>query len=199
MRKGAYTHLTQKEILKAAHKILVKEGYKGLSTRKLAALLNCSSPTIYYYFKNKNEIIASLIIEGHKLLAKAIKKSVKNEADPVKSVELVLRSIIKFSFNRPGYYKIMFALDLETDEFQEELGACWEMLMDVINEITDKAREVGYIKTTKPTIVRAYTIAMLNGVISMIHNHRTYSSFTEEELTESAVKVLMHSYQYSLF
>lgn len=198
MRKGAYTHLTQDEILKAAHKILVKEGYRGLSTRKLAAHLNCSSPTIYYYFKNKNEIIGSLIIQGHKLLVKAIKKAVKNESDPVKSVELALRAIIKFSFDRPGYYKIMFSLELDPGELTSELESSWEMLMDIIDEIADKSRAAGFTKTTKPTIVRAYSIAMLHGTISMIQNDRTYPSFTDEELIESAIKVLMHSYQYPL-
>ena len=198
MRKGAYRHLTKEEIFKAARALLVEDGFSGLSMRKLATELNCQSPTLYYYFKNKNQILAELIIEGHKELIKLIQEAIQGETDPVYRVELTLRSIIQFSFDRSGYYKIMFSLDIDTSDFKDELEECWEMLMDVIDEIAGAARESGYIKTTKPTLVRAYTIAMLHGAISMIKNHRTYPSFTEEELTESAIKVLMHSYQFPL-
>jgi len=54
----------RREILEVARHLLVEDGYKNLSMRKIARQLACSQGTIYLYFKNKDEIFYALIDEG---------------------------------------------------------------------------------------------------------------------------------------
>jgi len=48
------------DLLDAAHRVVDKEGFNGLSIRKVAAAADCSTGTVTYYFKNKEDIVLAL-------------------------------------------------------------------------------------------------------------------------------------------
>ena len=53
-------------ILNAAEEIIISEGIDNISIRKIANKIEYSPAIIYYYFKNKDEIINSLMTKGYK-------------------------------------------------------------------------------------------------------------------------------------
>jgi AcrR family transcriptional regulator len=52
-----------KKILKEAQSILAREGYAGLTIRKVAKNLNISLGNLTYYFPNKNKLLQALIAD----------------------------------------------------------------------------------------------------------------------------------------
>lgn len=52
--------IKKENILESARKVLTEQGISKLSLRKIAAETGCAAPSIYYYFKNKQEIVAGL-------------------------------------------------------------------------------------------------------------------------------------------
>ncbi|MDN3648516.1 TetR/AcrR family transcriptional regulator [Reinekea marina] len=52
--------IKKENILESARKVLTEQGINKLSLRKIAAETGCAAPSIYYYFKNKEEIVAGL-------------------------------------------------------------------------------------------------------------------------------------------
>ena len=52
--------IKKENILISARKVLSEQGIDKLSLRKIAAEAGCAAPSIYYYFKNKQEIVAGL-------------------------------------------------------------------------------------------------------------------------------------------
>ena len=48
----------RQEILVAAGEILAREGYDGLSMRKVARRINHSATAIYIYFKDRDDLVA---------------------------------------------------------------------------------------------------------------------------------------------
>jgi len=52
--------IKKENILDSARKVLTEQGIDKLSLRKIAAETGCAAPSIYYYFKNKQEIVAGL-------------------------------------------------------------------------------------------------------------------------------------------
>ncbi|TCS41670.1 TetR/AcrR family transcriptional regulator [Reinekea marinisedimentorum] len=52
--------IKKENILESARKVLTEQGINKLSLRKIAAETGCAAPSIYYYFKNKQEIVAGL-------------------------------------------------------------------------------------------------------------------------------------------
>jgi AcrR family transcriptional regulator len=53
----------EKKFLEVAQRILLKEGYLGLSMEKIADILEYSTGTIYQHFKSKEDIIVALALE----------------------------------------------------------------------------------------------------------------------------------------
>jgi len=52
---------TEKKILKAATKLFSEHGYKGVSTRSIAALAGVNEITIFRHFKSKSNLLQSVI------------------------------------------------------------------------------------------------------------------------------------------
>jgi len=52
--------VTQDQVLDAALALVLENGVSAVSLRKIAAKVNCAAPTIYYYFRSKQEILETL-------------------------------------------------------------------------------------------------------------------------------------------
>jgi len=50
----------RRELLIAACKVISREGYAGLSIRKIAAAAGCSTGTVTYYFSSKRAVVVAL-------------------------------------------------------------------------------------------------------------------------------------------
>ncbi len=69
--------IKKENILESARKVLTEQGIDKLSLRKIAAETGCAAPSIYYYFKNKQEIVAGLWEE----VAPSLEVSLNSSAD----------------------------------------------------------------------------------------------------------------------
>lgn len=67
--KDAGARLTRDTVLRAALELLDEVGIDGLSTRRLAERLGVQSPTLYWHFKNKAELLdamaEAIMLERH--------------------------------------------------------------------------------------------------------------------------------------
>jgi AcrR family transcriptional regulator len=59
-RNGAETRA---EILRVALRLFTEKGYEGTSTRDITDALGLTKSSLYYHFRNKEEIVASLMTE----------------------------------------------------------------------------------------------------------------------------------------
>ncbi|HJL53937.1 MAG TPA: helix-turn-helix domain-containing protein, partial [Arenicellales bacterium] len=51
-------------VLDAAREILLEKGFRGTTTKAIAARCELSEATLFFYFNNKDEILASLLFES---------------------------------------------------------------------------------------------------------------------------------------
>lgn len=54
-------HSRRAEILEAALQLLAEEGYAGASLRKLAARLGIAQPSLYHYFRTKEDLVEQVL------------------------------------------------------------------------------------------------------------------------------------------
>lgn len=73
-------HLEKAEISEVAAKLFAEKGYAGTSMRDIANALNVSIASVYYYYKNKEDMLYSIIDSiGEELLV--VLKKAKSESD----------------------------------------------------------------------------------------------------------------------
>lgn len=103
----------RKKILDAASEILVKEGYENLSIRKIANKIEYSPGIIYHYFKDKAEIVASVVEDGYKRILKGVVDVPVDVENPEKTIEKGLRNYMEQMLEEPHQFRAIMMNDME--------------------------------------------------------------------------------------
>ena len=148
-------------VLAAARKLCFSDGVGGISARKIAREVGCSATAIYLYYKNLDDVLHHLRMEGHVLLARYFREV--NQALPpdVRLLEMG-RAYYRFGVEHPNYYQLMFLYrfrEVPRREFiQQEI-----FTLLLVRDVIRSGIEVGVIRGDLDAMVLA------NGVWSNIH------------------------------
>ena len=100
---------TKQKLLDAALEAFSENGYKGTSTRDIAARAGVHHPLITYHFKNKDQLWRAatdrIFREFNISLVKAM--SEVSEADPKARAEAFIRTYVRYSREHPALHKII--------------------------------------------------------------------------------------------
>lgn len=135
----------KEEIINSAKTLLISKGYEALSMREVAKLAGIKAASIYNHFSSKDEIIFELILIGRKLLADEIRNMLSKAESVNDYPELFFKGFIKFGFENPEMYKIIFmtsfpdeAMKNVKEQISREIEPGLNTLAKLINQITKK-------------------------------------------------------------
>ena len=101
-------HLRRAEILHAAERIFVSDGYQGATIRKIADEVGVSSTALYMHFKDKDEILQE-ICEGAIGALLAFNTEISSrQIDAVVRVRQMLEAYMRFGLENPNTYQLAF-------------------------------------------------------------------------------------------
>ncbi len=112
-RKERDKEAFKKKILDAAAAILVKEGYKQLSIRKIAAIIEYTPGLIYHYFKDKREIVSTIVEEGYQKILTVLEQAKLDGNDPVKSLYDMMYRYINLMLENREMFQAIVMNDIE--------------------------------------------------------------------------------------
>ena len=116
--------LLRQEILDAARDILAREGYEGLSMRKVARRIDYSPTAIYLHFKDRDDLVSSVCEQLMGGLAKELEQVADRHADPLVALKKGLRRYVEFGLKHPQHYQATFGIphghDAEKDTRYQE-------------------------------------------------------------------------------
>ena len=99
----------QLEIMEAAGQLMTESGYAALTTKRLAERMGFSEPALYRHFKNKEEILLTML---HYLAASMEERLTEVTAcvsDPSERVEAMFDSHFRFFTQYPHFLMAIFA------------------------------------------------------------------------------------------
>jgi AcrR family transcriptional regulator len=94
-------------ILDAARRLCFTEGVEGISARKIAQRVGCSATAIYLHYRNLDDVLHHLRMEGHALLARYFGE-VDAALPPAARLVEMGRAYHRFGTEHPNYYELMF-------------------------------------------------------------------------------------------
>ena len=100
----------REEVLAAARKIVLKEGFDGLSMRKIADAIEYAPGTIYLYFDSRDAIAHELCHRGFEELLVALAPAA-SITDPRKRLEEIGKRYVRFGLEHPETYRLIFMED----------------------------------------------------------------------------------------
>jgi AcrR family transcriptional regulator len=174
-RKQKEKHDIQEKILKAAMQLFCKDGYQNVTLRKIAKKIDYSPGTIYLYFKDKDEIFYQLLVKGFRKFGEEALKI--NEKDPIKRIDKLGETYIRFGINNPEYYQIMFVLEGPSRKIVEE--HCEDPGIDVYAILQ---KDVRYFIEKKGLNIKDlehitfHLWSLVHGIVSLIIQKRSFAS-----------------------
>lgn len=99
----------------AAERLFAVHGPEAVSMRQLAAELGVSAMTPYRYFKDKDDLLAAVRAQGFNRFAETLEAAYDANPDPGARAEAVGAAYVRFAFEHPAAYRLMFDLNQPTE------------------------------------------------------------------------------------
>jgi len=93
-------------ILKAASKIIARDGFEGASIRKVAAKAGIGLSGIYYYFNSKDEMLFALQDYAFSTLVENLKEKLETAGTPEDKLKAVIENHFNFFINNMDDLKV---------------------------------------------------------------------------------------------
>ena len=94
-------------IIKAAKKIIVKQGVEAMSLNQVADRTELNKATLYLYFSNKDDLIDAIVYEGLVMLEKKLQESDPPSASGLEKVLALIKTTFDFYRQYPVYFYTM--------------------------------------------------------------------------------------------
>jgi AcrR family transcriptional regulator len=99
---------TVQEIQSTARRMLVSDGYDGLSLRAIARAMGMSAPALYRYYASREELIAALVDELKTELTEALENARDAEPDLVRKLLAASREFRRWAVAHPAEFTLVF-------------------------------------------------------------------------------------------
>jgi AcrR family transcriptional regulator len=171
-RKEREKEKRRQQILVAAKKLFSRKGFNKATMQDIAAEAELSPGTLYSYFKNKDELFASLSLRILQFLILRVEQASKNgNANPEQQVENLTEAL--YDVYKFDPQMIIYLCHLQSSETLEDLSpelllALRGLLRKSIHAIADILEEGiknGNIVNKPPTVLADILLALFSGVI----------------------------------
>jgi len=95
------------KISAAAQELYLREGIEGISMRKIADRVGISAPAIYRHYKNKDELLNEIVIEGLKILEGYLGPALET-GTPYERLVRMSDRYLDFALEQPKYFDFAF-------------------------------------------------------------------------------------------
>ncbi|CAN1494851.1 AcrR Transcriptional regulator [Caulobacteraceae bacterium] len=187
-------HMRRGEILQAAERIFLAEGYQGATIRKIADEVGVSSTALYMHFRDKDEILLE-ICDG--AIAKLLRSNSEISARPIDAVarvRLMLDAYITFALENPNAYQLVFCgqsglVSEDKQEATEALGdSCYDVFLSTVHEISANGR----LRTGTVDSAAQSMWAACHGLVALLLTKPSFPWAPTEELRGVMLDGLLH-------
>ncbi|WP_333585966.1 TetR/AcrR family transcriptional regulator [Phenylobacterium sp.] len=137
-------HLRRAEILAAAERIFVAEGYEGATIRRIAEEVGVSSTALYMHFPDKACILLEICQGAMQVLLDRNSQIAERPLDPVVRTRMMLEAYMRWGFEHPNAYQLVFSavrpLPADSDAIAELAAGCYDKFSGVVREIAAQGR-----------------------------------------------------------
>ncbi len=171
----------RQQILDAARKLFLEQGFEKTSIRNIADAIEYSPATIYLYYKDKNELLFALHSEAFEKMMFEL-QAIVQVADPLERIIDMGRHYLKFAFENPELYDLMFIMEapMETLACAEDVWEDSRQSFGLLKILVVQSLEVGYFKGHNVEDLSLMIWSFVHG-LATIHNKKRMSIFPEAE------------------
>lgn len=170
----------REKILNAATELFLEQGYEKTSIRNIANAIEYSPATIYLHFKDKDELFYLIAERAFDDFYEHLKAASTIEP-PIDRLRQMGLNYIKFAFENPGYYNVMFILEAPMRTVHtEDQWSSGDHAHGYLVQTVIACQETGYFKGRNSEAVALMIWSFMHGIVSLKLRDRM-KTYTEEQ------------------
>lgn len=152
-KKEALIQFNKNNILEAATRLFETKGFETTTVDDIAKEADYSKSTVYVYFKSKDEMLATILLEHFKLLRDTFKETMANEPDFEKCYKKLCQDLISLFERYPLYFKRLLKemkvteQDFAAQNVNYDIYVVGEEINDLFGIFLEKGIERGYLRS----------------------------------------------------
>ncbi len=155
-------------ILTAAGELFLEQGYAHFSLRKVVERIGYSPTTIYLYFRDKDDLLFTVVDEGFTRFGQQLTAAATSTEDPWERIISLGRAYVAFGLQNPVYYQLMF---LQRADFltHQQAGKSQPRLATflVLQQAVQQAIDAGALRPGDAESYSDVLWALVHGMVSL--------------------------------
>jgi AcrR family transcriptional regulator len=168
-------------VVDAAGEMLATQGPSGLTMRRLAAALGCTTTVLYTMFASKQGLIDAMYREGFDRLT-ARMRAIPRDAPPAERLRLSGLAYRASALSSPQLYQLTFgAAAPEHHTPGPEARAAAEASLEPLIEIVQACIDAGLLRPEDPRFIAQVLTAAAHGAVSLELSHYFWDQAEAEQ------------------
>jgi AcrR family transcriptional regulator len=186
-RKEKEREIRRDLILNTAQEIISSEGIDNVSIRKIAKKIEYSPAIIYYYFKDKDEIINCLMIKVYKTILSTLNSITSSNKQPKEKLREGIKNYILMALRIPLEYKtIMLSSSQDILKYTSVLFKGAAQKREAIGILCQQLRDIYYNNPKDESYIELTAQVLWSSIFGLI-----IRIIIEEDLNELQKEILI--------
>jgi AcrR family transcriptional regulator len=187
-----YHHGNLKEaLLNAALALIGEVGPQAFTLREVARRAGVSHNAPYRHFRDKDELLSAVAVQGFQRLTLAMKRSAARGSTAEERFRLCGRGYVSFALRWPQHFLVMFDLPSSRDKYPEYAAAGDEAFATLLTLVVE-CQEAGTLKSGDPEPLAFIAWSLVHGIAKLAGGgHLPFHSAEVLDFTESASRIMM--------
>jgi AcrR family transcriptional regulator len=162
-------------VLDMAGEILAREGIAGLTMRRLAAALGCTTTVLYTMFASKQGLVDAMYREGFERLTARV-RAIPSGAPPAERLRLSGVAYRENALASPELYQLTFGAAAPGHTPGPGAVAAAEEALGALIEIVEDCMDAGVLRRGDPRFTAEVLTAAAHGAVSLELSHYFWST-----------------------
>ena len=157
----------KRQITRAAYEIIAEKGYNNFTMMDIAKRAGVSSGLIHHYFKDKENMLVTLLREMQQNIRQSLERSIEPVADPRKKLEIFMDQAFGLVENEKEYIYVTFDFLTQikfNERMQRILSKLYRGYRETIVMILKEGKDTGIFNEVDEHYVATVFVALLLGL-----------------------------------
>jgi AcrR family transcriptional regulator len=181
------------EILDAAKRLFLTEGFERATIRKIAASVGVSSAALYLYFPDKDAILRAIAESTFETLLARLEDSQRQADTDLERFRAGLRAYVSFGEAHPDEYRLTFLAKMmascgpgrPVDPCSHVPAA--DRSFDILATSIEQLMQAGIFRRADPVLTAEAVWASLHGVTALLLDQREHLESEAEALVTAVI------------
>ena len=155
-RKAREKLLRHQQILDAAYEVFNQVGFFAATMDQIAERAELAKGTIYIYFKSKEEVYFSLLLNGQDILINMLTDMNERQLPPDQLLGETAKTLFRFYREHTSYFRIFMVMQQEdmqaklSPELSQQINEQATKILNLLSNQIQRAVEVGSFNSVSP-------------------------------------------------